>query len=303
MAHDRLKFFKQWMPRPGRGSLSAADFESREVLIAVKRAVFERINVDRRAHGLGPVGYDRLAAEVGEAHCREMLVHGYVSHWNMQGLKPYHRLSFAGGADGVSENCSGAEASQAIYHSVDDVIEGVLESHAAMLGEAPPNDGHRRTILNPANTHVGIGLAFNARGMRMTQEFLQRYVEITSTPPASLRLDEQFLLRGRVLSPALRVRSIAVYFEPHPRPLGLGELQRTGSYGFPSEVDYEYPVLPPGRRYSGGNTGTVVVGRGGEFRCPLNFKRGRAGLHTVCVWIEGAGGSSVPATSLTLRVG
>lgn len=303
MANDRLKFIKQWMLSPRPGTLSTANFESREVLITIKRAVFERINADRRAHGLNAVAYDRLAAEVGESHCREMLAHGYVSHWNTRGLKPYHRFSFAGGTDAISENCSGSDASHDVYRSVGDVTAGVLESHAAMLGEIPPDDGHRRTILNPANTHVGIGLAFNRRAVRMTQEFVQRHVEVKSVPPATLRVGEQFLLRGRVLSPAHRAKSIAVYFEPYPRPLSLDELHRTSSYGFPNEVDYEFPVCSPGRRYTDGSTGTVVISRDGEFSCALNFKRRLPGLHTICVWLEGPGGSSIPATGLTLRVG
>lgn len=303
MPEDRHKFVKQFVVRTTKGTLRDEDFESRDVLIRIKRAVFERVNADRRAHGLGAVAYDKLAAQAGEAHCREMLAHGFVSHWNLRGLKPYHRYSFSGGADGLAENAAGADATHDAYHSIEEVAEAALESHAAMLAEVPPNDGHRRTILNPAHTHVGIGLAFNRRGMRMTQEFLQRYVEVKTPRPPAIPSGGEFVLRARLLDPAHRVEVVAVYFDPPPRPLSLGELHRTGSYSFPDEVSFEYPVVPFGMRYQDGSTGSVVVGRGGDFQCALKFKRGRPGLYTVCVWIKDHRGLSIPATNLTLQVG
>ncbi|MFD0526466.1 CAP domain-containing protein [Kitasatospora arboriphila] len=41
-----------------------------------------------------------------------------------------------------------------------------------MLAEQPPNDGHRRNILNPAFHHVGIKLLRDSSGtLWMTQDF------------------------------------------------------------------------------------------------------------------------------------
>jgi uncharacterized protein YkwD len=298
----RYKFHKQMLTRRAEQGLSHDEFESRELLIRIKRALFDRINTDRRAHGLNRVAYDRLAAQAGESHCREMLANRYVSHWNLEGLKPYHRFASAGGTDAVSENCAGADVTQDFYHSVDDVIEGVLESHAVMLAEVPPNDGHRRTILDPNHTHVGIGLAFNRRGMRMTQEFVGRYVALDPLPAAARRGGSEFTVSGRTLNPQHRVACIAVHFEPPPRPHTPQELQHTGSYGLPDVVDYKYPVCPPGMRYQDGSTGSIVSGRDGIFRCPIKFNRGRPGFYTLRVWLMGGAGQSIPATNLTLYV-
>lgn len=52
-------------------------------LAEIKRRVFERINEDRRRHGLASVQWDELAAQAGDAHCREMLEHGYLSQSNI----------------------------------------------------------------------------------------------------------------------------------------------------------------------------------------------------------------------------
>jgi uncharacterized protein YkwD len=41
-----------------------------------------------------------------------------------------------------------------------------------MLAETPPNDGHRRNILNASFAHVGISLYRDAQGtVWMTQDF------------------------------------------------------------------------------------------------------------------------------------
>ena len=49
------------------------------------------------------------------------------------------------------------------------VTELALEAHAGMLAEKPPNDGHRRTILDPAATHVGVGYAIVGGSFRMAR--------------------------------------------------------------------------------------------------------------------------------------
>lgn len=51
------------------------------------------------------------------------------------------------------------------------------EPRASLVGDlfcldaAPPRDGHRRTILNPDYTHVGIGFAVAGGEFRLTEEF------------------------------------------------------------------------------------------------------------------------------------
>ena len=49
-----------------------------------------------------------------------------------------------------------------------------LEGHENMLREKPPSDGHRRTILDPEATHVGVGWAAENGRFQMAQEFLVR---------------------------------------------------------------------------------------------------------------------------------
>jgi uncharacterized protein YkwD len=301
MSKGRFKVIKyiQDQQRPGDKSF---DFESRAILIEIKRHLFQRINHDRQLHRLAPVEYDKIAAQVGEAHCREMLGHKYLSHWNQKGYKPYHRFAFAGGTDSVHENCSSSDASGAVYYSINKVISDVLNSHEAMMAEVPPDDGHRQNILDPAHTHVGIGLAFDSRSIRMSQEFIKRYVSLSTMPPQTLHVHGTFDFRGRLLQAGHTLKSIAVFYEPTPRNMTVAELNRTSSYGLPNAVDYEFPLCPPGMRYSDGSRGHIRMTPHGEFTCPIRFKRGRPGFYTICVWIEDERGQSILATNSTVRV-
>ena len=55
------------------------------------------------------------------------------------------------------ENTAGlSTTSGEISRSVGELL---IESHEAFMTELPPDDGHRRAILDPSFTHVGIGVA------------------------------------------------------------------------------------------------------------------------------------------------
>lgn len=271
---------------------------------AVKLKVIQQINADRAAHGLKPVEPHPLAARAGDAHCREMLDNGYLSHWNLAGFKPYHRFSMIGGADYVSENASTLDCHPAGMWNADEktVTEAALNAHANMMAEKPPMDGHRKCILDPAHTHVGIGLAFNGRGLRMTQEFINQYVELTAPVARSAKPGDTLAVRGKTLAPGNKVSSISVFYEPLPKPMSVAELRKTYSCSLPDDRWQEFPVLKEGWHYSDGSTGTIVLAPNGSFECPLRFKGGRPGLYTVCVWVEAGKDNSIPATSLTIRV-
>ena len=68
------------------------------------------------------------------------------------------------------------------------------QSQHAMMIEKPPHDGHRRTILDPHATHVGIGLAWEKGEFRIAQEFVRGH----PLPP-----DARFC-QASAIAPAMR---------------------------------------------------------------------------------------------------
>jgi uncharacterized protein YkwD len=271
----------------------------------VKRRVFERINRDRHANGLPPVQWDDTASSAGDRHCREMLQGHYGSHWNTRGLKPYTRYSLVGGTDYVEENVSVRDVvpAQSAPPMTGSVIAAALELQAQMMAEHPPDDAHRRNILKPAHTHVGIGLAVDGSGLRMTQEFLNRYVMLTGGLVTTASLSDTVQLRGRLINPADTLQSIDVLYEPFPKPMSVAELKNTSGYGFPDDRDIFRPIAKEGFRYSDGSMGSIRTGPDGSFECALVFRRGRPGLYTLVVWVRPRGAvPAVPATSYSIQV-
>lgn len=272
-------------------------------ILELKLKLVKQINKDRARYRLKPVKYDSLASEVGDNHCEEMLKNEYSSHWNMKGYKPYHRYSQAGGNDHVTENVSFQQHfdSHPGFHI--DVYEMMLKSHRQMLNEKPPNDGHRKNILDPYHTHVGIGLAFDKYNVYMTQEFLDRYVEVDTTFPRKAKLNDKITLTGKVLNSKHTVSSITIFYEPIPKPMSIKRLKSTSAYGLPNERHDLFPVLEDTLYYyEGGGRGDINIFDDGRFKSPIPFFKRLKGIYTVVVWIEDDKGNSIPSTSMSIII-
>jgi uncharacterized protein YkwD len=197
----------------------------------VKRAVLDRINRDRVEAGLGQVLWDEGASRVADAFCASQIRESTSGHFLTDGLPPYARTSFAGVFGMQFEN---SVTWRTTAESFDNTVTNLaLEGHAGMLAEDPPNDGHRRTILDAHATHVGVGYAIARGNFRMAQEFLTRHL-------AWLRLDRLpsrpvLLVRGASI-PATRLMFVTLGWEPPPARLTPEEASRRTSYSYPAAV-------------------------------------------------------------------
>ncbi len=111
--------------------------------------LLEMVNEERVVEKLKPLELDELATRVATAHATEMATHGFASHWGRDGLKPYHRYSFAGGSDATQENVSAADNTWS--NKLSDLKQDTSYLHLRLYQEKPPNDGHRKTILAPVS--------------------------------------------------------------------------------------------------------------------------------------------------------
>jgi hypothetical protein len=194
----------------------------------VKVAVFDRINRDRAAAGLPAVAWDDHVSRIADEFCAGQIRENTSGHFLTDGLPPYARTSFAGVFGMQFEN---SVTWKTTGSSFDEPSENLaLEGHASMLAEKPPYDGHRRTILDPDATHVGVGYALSRGEFRMAQEFLVRHL-------AWLRL-EQLSRAGVVEVRGLpidgrRLLFVSIGREPPPRELTRAEANGRTSYGYP----------------------------------------------------------------------
>jgi uncharacterized protein YkwD len=197
---------------------------------ALGQRMIDGINRDRRVNGLTPVEGDPVAALAGQRHAEDMVAHDYFSHWNREGWGPDHRYTQAGGTHAVSENLYAYEY---VYEDgrgapIKD-WGAVIENAQAGLMDSP---GHRANILDPAHTHVGIGLAYDASTgqFRLAQEFTNQYVQLVQPLPLQAELGQHIVVQGRFTGQDLSDPLLSVAYEAFPAPLDFEALAQTGTY-------------------------------------------------------------------------
>ena len=283
-----------------------------ETRFTLREEFLRLINRDRKQFGLPPVQLDALASAVADAYCREQIRNGTTGHFTIDGLAPYMRYSFAGGNDGVSEN---AAAWSANYHFSDRALYEMLRrSEDAMMREVAPHDGHRRTILDPYATHVGIGLAWERGEFRLTQEFVRHYVDWSRSLPRAASIGDQVLCSGRPM-PSYSIEAITVHHEQVPQAMAAVTANALTTYGLP-EARRDYlprlrsrfsrtsagSIMEVREMYSDGRRGDFPVSDEGGFAFVVPFPDG-PGIYTVVVWVKGRGGHEpVAATNISIRV-
>ena len=284
-----------------------------ETRFTLRQEFLHIINNDRKAHGLKPVELDAWTSSLADEYCRTQIRNGTTGHFTTDGQAPYMRYSFAGGNDGVSEN---AAAWSAAYRFNDRALyEMMRRSQEAMMAERPPHDGHRRTILDPFATHVGIGLAWERGELRMTQEFIRRYVDWTRPLPRRVSSAQPILCSGRAV-PGYDTEAITVHHEPLPMPMAVVTANAIQSYSLPNTRHEYLPRLKgkftrriPGgieeisEQYSDGRRGDFQVSPDGKFAFAIPLSDG-PGVYTVVVWVRrhGSTGDAIPASNVSIRV-
>ncbi len=268
----------------------------------VKRRLLAQINRDRAAHGLQPVAFDSLASVVADEHCKQALQHNYHGHFDLHGFKPHHRYALAGGYDVLAENFS-LTTWRGFDISFDKLVEMVLQAHRKMMQEKPPNDGHRRNVLAPQHNACGIGLAVSKRGLRFSEEFLDRYVHLDVRPPINLSLaqarSETLWVTGRALNGA-RVVNASIDYEPWPQPMTPAQISRSRSYSLPGFTTSLVRLVQQARFEGRSQADTLwywknnpqltfhFTSGGTEFRLPVVLPRPRSGIYTVTIWVRTA---------------
>ncbi len=225
-----------------------------------KAALLARINADRAAAGVPPVAVDLVATKAGDAFCLDAARTGVMGHWDLAGRAPYDRFADAGGIDWHAENFSGvSRRGEAIRKG--ELVGLLLEAHGGMMAERPPDDGHRKTILDPLWTHVGIGVALEGGEFRMTEEFTRHAATWVEAPASRVRAGRTVSVNVR-LPKGWSLGAVEVAHERFPRPLTAKEIRKRSSYAYPKASQTLLPLLAPGFQYSSGGKGDVVVADG-----------------------------------------
>jgi uncharacterized protein YkwD len=123
--------------------------------------ILARINQVRAEHGLHPLTLVPALSQAAQVHAQDCAQRGWGSHVGSDGARLATRLERAGYTGPIS----GENWVQALN------AERAFEW---WYGEIPPNDPHRRNILSPRYTEIGIGIADMSWGYIFVTDFGKR---------------------------------------------------------------------------------------------------------------------------------
>ena len=216
--------------------------------IESKRTMLDLINDKREFAGVPSLVLgDNPAAQL---HAESSLENCYLSHWGMDGLKPYMRYSAAGGYQSNGENghgigyCpnpDGKYRSKGLEADVKGAVEGWMNSH-----------GHRRNMLYPHHRKANIGMAWDGLNIHVYLHLEGDHIRYDTLPQVGS--DGIFRLSGSTRNGASfrneNDLGVYIYYDPPPHDLTLGQLARTYCYGVGRTVAALRQPLLDGSRWS-----------------------------------------------------
>jgi uncharacterized protein YkwD len=119
-------------------------------------------NAARAANGVAPLVLDAKLNTAAMGHAKDMATYNYFSHTGRDGSQPWDRMARAGATwSTAGENIGNGSG----YGTTLDGIKRMIQANFnAMMAETPPNDGHRKNILNSNFHKLGVGIASDANG-------------------------------------------------------------------------------------------------------------------------------------------
>ncbi|OGD82952.1 hypothetical protein A2165_03345 [Candidatus Curtissbacteria bacterium RBG_13_40_7] len=133
------------------------EFTQKELTVdtASEQRMLELVNQERAKFGVRQLTLNSDLTEVARAHSKDMFERGYFSHYSPEGKDVGDRLDEAG----ISYNVAGENLALA---------PNISTAHTGLMN----SEGHRRNILDPAFSTVGIGaIDGGVYGKMFTQVF------------------------------------------------------------------------------------------------------------------------------------
>lgn len=244
------------------------------------------INRDRAAAHLPPVAMDPVAMRAAQLHAEDTAKAGYNDHYDLDGRSPDWRYVLVGGTDMIAENQLGVYYDpKYVYNLPKDqrfTKEEIEHVESVFFDEKPPQDGHRKNILQPRHNKVGIGLSVcwieqpygGFRSITCCQEFVDGYGAF-SPLPLSAEPGQAVSLIGK-LAPGLELYTVDIQRGDLPKPIPIEELRKNAYHGYNL----------PDRRIASYWPRDVQFTADGHFRLMIPIEKDwKPGLYYMSVWV------------------
>lgn len=256
------------------------------------------VNRDRASMGLPPVELDEgPATRAAQRHAEDMARLGFLGHWGSDGSVPEQRYTEAGGVHMVLENalCFTDELPRKLDPNPLIDPAQVERAESLFFDETPPNDGHRKNILKPTHTKIGVGVAqpVETKTELPTPCFTHELVDDYGTYeplPKRAKVGTTVRIEGELREGA-KPTGVGIARLDKPKPIVPAELNRRRSY----------PVPKPYQMYWGPGFVTPIPVRieGRKFAIDVPLSDGdRPGMYEVSVWAKIGGSNDHSMVSL-----
>ena len=220
--------YTSWSSPGIASSPSASSPPEAEELLRRQQFMLDLINTDRAANNVSSLALGANGA--AQQHAEDMMRRNYRSHWGMDGLTPYMRYTRGGGFNRELENISGPEL---LTDETDATTEPELTAPSpdqlltAAQERFMTSPEHRANILDEWHRSVNVGIACNDFSCWVVQQFEGGHLEFSDRP----NISGSVLSFAGTLRDGLEFDSVALWFHQPLRPLTLGRLDATYSYG------------------------------------------------------------------------
>ena len=262
------------------------------IRVSLVEYALELINRDRITNGFTPVVLGNNPA--AQKHAEERNANEYISHWDVNGMKPYMRYTLAGGVNREAENCSVIEITwiggkDPTYRI--DPKEKLFEAQSGLMN----SPGHQKNILDKWHEKVNLGITYNDERLDYVQQFEGDYIEFIELPTI---IQGHLVMAGSIKLGELY--NITVHFDPLPLPLTPTQLEASPydySYSLGEIVGLLLPPPPPDSHYIDLPPYVVVTtlwntNQKGNFEIEADvglFLEQGKGVYTIVVWVETEG--------------
>ncbi len=135
-------------------------------LSELERTIFRFTNEVRQRNGVPPLTWENSLREVARAHSADMLVRNYFSHVNPEGRSPHDRI-IAGSRFPLSMT------GENIWTGTGRQPGDTRQLARIIVDNWMSSPGHRKNLLHPEFTDIGLGVAANGQKIMVTQVFIR----------------------------------------------------------------------------------------------------------------------------------
>lgn len=132
----------------------------------LERAIYQFTNEVRQRNGVPTLTWENSLREVARAHSADMLVRNYFSHVNPEGRSPHERI-LAGCRYPLSMT------GENIWMGSGRQTGDIRQLARIIVDNWMSSPGHRKNLLRPEFTDIGVGVAANGKNVQVTQVFIR----------------------------------------------------------------------------------------------------------------------------------